>query len=128
MNDIELIYEKVKDKYDLLLTNTFSLNEGFTGDFPVICGETEQGKFRLYADDLDSDPHGYAFVFSVRYEKRTLFRKRIVKRYTHWHPQTIEEAIKDIDEFMSGKFSLTKGMFCSQNRVEVNNACENKVF
>ena len=111
MNDIELIYEKVKDKYDLLLTNTFSLNKGFTSDFPVICGETEQGKFYLYADDLDPDPHGYAFVFSVDYEKRTLFR-RTVKRHTHWHPQTIEEAVKDVEGFMSGKFSLTKGMLC----------------
>ena len=30
MNDIELIYDKVKDKYNLTLTNSFALNEGFT--------------------------------------------------------------------------------------------------
>ena len=30
MNDIELIYSKLKDKHPLIFTNTFSLDEGFT--------------------------------------------------------------------------------------------------
>ena len=45
MNDIELIYDKVKDKYNLTLTNSFALNEGFTWDVPVIYGESQQGRF-----------------------------------------------------------------------------------
>ena len=108
MNDIELIYNELKDKYKLLLTNCFALNEGFTWDVPVIYGEAEQGRFWLYADEDVPDPHGLEFVFSVEYEKRTWFRKRLVKCYTHWHPQTIEQAIKDIDEFMMGKHLFIK--------------------
>lgn len=40
MNDIELTSDKVKDKYNLILTNSFALNEGFTRDVPVIYGES----------------------------------------------------------------------------------------
>ena len=108
MNDIELIYEKVKDKYKLLLTNSFALDEGFTWDVPVIYGEAEQGRFWLYADEDVPDPHGIEFVFSVEYEKRTRFRKRLIKCHTHWHPQTIEQAITDVKDFMDGKIHFSK--------------------
>ena len=79
MNEIELIYDKVKDKYNLTLTNSFALNEGFTWDVPVIYGESQQGRFWLYADEDVPNPHGIEFVFSVEYEKRTWFRKRLKK-------------------------------------------------
>mgnify|MGYP003295219716 CR=1 FL=1 len=79
MNDIELIYDKVKDKYNLTLTNSFALNEGFTWDVPVIYGESQQGRFWLYADEDVPNPHGIEFVFSVEYEKRTWFRKQLKK-------------------------------------------------
>lgn len=102
MNDIELIYEKVKDRHKLLLTNAFSLNEGFTWDVPVIYGESKQGRFWLYADEDVPDPHGLEFVFTVEYEKRTRFRKRLIKCQTHWHPQTIEKAVEDVNDFMMG--------------------------
>ena len=108
MNDIELIYDKVKDKYNLTLTNSFALNEGFTWDVPVICGEARQGKFRLYADEDVPDPCGFEFVFYVEYEKQTWFRKRLVKRGTHWHPQTVEEAIEEINKFMTGSHPFLK--------------------
>jgi len=36
------------------------------------------------------------------------FRKRLEKCHTHWHPQTIEQAIKDVDEFMLGKHPFIK--------------------
>lgn len=108
MNDIELIYEKVRDRQDVLLTNTFDLNEGFEWNVPVICGETQQGKFWLYADENVSEPYGFEFVFSVEYEKRTRFRKRLVKCHTHWHPQTIEQAIADVEDFMDGKIHFSE--------------------
>ena len=103
MNDIEIIYDKVKDKYNLTLTNSFALNDGFTWDVPVIYGEAEQGRFWLYADEDVPEPHGLEFVFSVEYEKQTRFRKRLIKCHTHWHPQTIDEAVEDLNNFMTGK-------------------------
>ena len=106
MNDIELIYEKVKDRHNLLLTNSFALNDGFTWDVPIIYGESKQGRFWLYADEDVPDPHGLEFVFSVEYEKRTWLRKRPIKCHTHWHPHTIEQAIEDINSFMIGNIPL----------------------
>ena len=106
MNDIELIYDKVKDKYNLTLTNSFALNERFTWDVPVIYGESQQGRFWLYADEDVPDPHGIEFVFSVEYEHRTWFRKRLVKRYTHWHPRSTEQAIQDIEDFLQGTIPI----------------------
>lgn len=110
MNDIELIYDKVKDKYNLTLTNSLALNEGFTSDVPVIYGKAEHRRFWLYAGEDVPEPHGIQFVFSVEYEKpkRIWFRKRMVKCGTHWHPQTIEQAIKDVDDFMLGKLPFIK--------------------
>ena len=108
MNDIELIYDKVKDKYNLTLTNSFALDEGFTWDVPVNYGESQQGRFWLYADEDVPNPHDIEFVFSVEYEKQTWFRKRLKKCHIHWHPQTIEQAIKDVDDFMLGKHPLIK--------------------
>lgn len=103
MNDIELIFQSVKDDTRLSLTNTFAFDVGFTWDVPVIYGEkNEQEKFWLYADANVSEPHGYDFVFFVEHEECILFRKHPVKRYTHWHPQTVEQAIEDIEDFMAG--------------------------
>ncbi len=106
MNDIELIYERVKDRHNLLLTNSLALDAGFEWNVPIICGESQSGNFWLYADEDTLDPHGFEFVFSVGYEKRTWFRKRLVKCRTHWHPQTIEDAVNDIDKFMAGKLKF----------------------
>ena len=92
MNDIELIYDKVKDKYDLTLTNSFALNEGFSWDVPIICGESQQGRFWLYADKNTKNPHGVQFVFSLP------------DLQTHGHPQSIEDAITFVEKFMSGEF------------------------
>ena len=110
MNDIEYIYNELKDKHKLLLTNTFSLNDGFTWDVPVIYGEVEEKRFWLYADEDVSEPHGIEFVFSVEYEKQKRFwlKKHVVKCHTHWHPRTIEQAIKDVDDFMLGKNPFIK--------------------
>ena len=107
MNDIELIYEKVKDSHGLRLANTAALNEGFVWDVPVIYGESQQGRFWLYADEDVPNPHGIGFVFSVEYkgyEEQTEEGLEIVaKCHTHWHPQTIEQAVEDINNFMTGR-------------------------
>lgn len=106
MNDIELIYQRVKHNKGLLLTNTFAVNIGFTEDVPVIHGTAKDGKFWLYADTNDQNPVGYSFVFLVEYEHRTWFRKRLVKRYTHWHPRSTEQAIQDIEDFLQGTIPI----------------------
>ncbi len=91
MNDIELIYEALKDRYELILTNSFALDDGFTWDVPIICGESELGRFQLYADANTPEPHGVQFVFTLP------------DRPTHGHPQTIEDAIDEIERFMAGE-------------------------
>lgn len=106
MNDIELIYSKLKDKHPLIFTNTFSLDEGFTWDVPVICGKSSLGRFWLYADEDTPDPHGCDFVFTVEYEKRKPFSKQTEICYTHWHPQSIEDAARDADQFMTGELKF----------------------
>lgn len=50
-HDLELIYNQLKDKYDLVLTNTFALNDGYEIDVPVLCGTSVLGSFQLYVDD-----------------------------------------------------------------------------
>ncbi len=91
MQDIALIYEKLKDRYDLLLTSTLALNDGYTIDVPVIRGALSDKRFDLYKeDDL--------FVFSAK-----LFDKTGNERYTHTHPSDVNDAINHIEAFMSGK-------------------------
>jgi len=46
---------------------------------PVICGKSQLGKFWFYADEDTMEPHDCMFVFSVEYEKRTWFRKKLKK-------------------------------------------------
>ena len=87
---IRPVYERLKDQYDLVLTNTFALENGyedFREDFEVLCGNSTAGKFLIWHD-------GALFVFDVDKSDGT---------YTHWHPSDIEEIVADIREFMQGK-------------------------
>ena len=89
MHDIELIYNELKDKYDLILTNTLAMSDGYTIDVPLVRGETVDKRFDLYKeDDL--------FVFSVEF-----FNKIGEEKYTHGHPYDTQDAIKYIEQFMS---------------------------
>ena len=92
MNNIDFIYSKLKDKYNLTLTNTLSLDEGFTIDVPVICGSSCIGRFWLYKEDDE------LFVFSIEYAGKVGN-----DRYTHGHPYDSESATKYIEDFMTGK-------------------------
>ena len=86
-HDIHILYDQLSGKYNLLLTNTFALNDGFTIDVPVLRGETPKGRFYLYKEYEDSSE----FVFSVTYSSG---------ESTHWHPYSIEIALDDIIRFM----------------------------
>ncbi len=98
-NDLEFIYKKLKGRYDLLLTSTFALDDGCTIDVPVIRGKSALGRFDLYKEDENWDE----FVFTVEYavpKRRHWFSKK--EKYTHWHPQSREQALEDIVAFMEG--------------------------
>ena len=45
--DLFLIYQQLKDRYNLKLTNAFSLNAGFREDFQVLFGQSAKNKFYL---------------------------------------------------------------------------------
>ena len=86
---IKPAYEQLKDQFDLILTNTFSLENGyddFREDFEILCGESPAGKFQIYHD-------GALFVFDVDKADGT---------YTHWHPLNIEAIVEDVRDFMQG--------------------------
>lgn len=82
------VYEHLKDRYDLLLTNTAALDEGFTVDCPILVGRAHGQILELYMD-------GNLFVLDVMDEAQT--------KGTHWHPYDETSTIDDIMEFMEGK-------------------------
>lgn len=86
-DDVSAIYENLKDKYELMLTTTAALNEGFTVDCPVIVGKAHGQIIELYED-------GGMFILDVMDAAQT--------KGTHWHPHDIEDATDDIIEFMEG--------------------------
>ena len=49
-DDLKAIYEKLKDRNALVLTNTAALDEGFTVDCPVLVGRAHGQIMELYLD------------------------------------------------------------------------------
>lgn len=90
-DDLELIYNIFNGRYNLIFTNTFALNDGYTIDVPVIRGSAADRRFDLYKDEDE-------FVFSVEF-----FNKTGQERYSHSHPSDLGDAIDLIEKFMSGK-------------------------
>lgn len=88
VEDVIKVYEQLKDKYDLLLTTTSALNEGFTVDCPIIVGKAHGQIIELYEDGGD-------FVLDVMDAEQTMG--------THWHPNDVERAVHYIVEFMEGR-------------------------
>jgi len=88
VDDVIEVYEQLKDRYDLILTTTSALDEGFTVDCPIIVGEAHGQIIELYEDGGD-------FVMDVMNAEQT--------KGTHWHPNDVEGAVDYIVEFMEGK-------------------------
>lgn len=82
------VYDHLKDHYDIILTNTAALDEGFTIDCPIIVGKAHGLILELYKD-------GKLFVMDIMDAERT--------KGTHWHPNDVETAVEDIVAFMEGK-------------------------
>lgn len=87
MDRLHAVYERLKDRFDLTLTTTAALNEGFTVDCPIIVGKAHGYVLELYLD-------GDLFVLSVMNEAQT--------KGTHWHPNHVDCAVNDITAFMEG--------------------------
>ena len=87
-DDVRAVYDRLKDRYDMVLTTTFALNEGFTVDCPILVGKAHGQIIELYEDGGD-------FVLDVMDAEQT--------KGTHWHPNDVENAADDIVEFMEGK-------------------------
>ena len=87
MDNIDLIqiYQQLKDRYDLELTNAFTLNAGFRKDFQVLFGQSSQNKFYLYHD-------GVIAIFDIENHAGTLA--------DHWHPEDTQEAMQMVVNFM----------------------------
>ena len=87
-DDLKVIYEQLKDRYPLVLTTSAALDEGFTVDCPILVGKAHGQILELYLD-------GKMFVMDVMDAAQT--------KGTHWHPNDVEDAVKDIVKFMDGK-------------------------
>ena len=88
VDDVIKVYDQLKDRYDLILTTTSALDEGFTIDCPIIVGKAHDQIIELYE-------YGGDFVLDVMDAEQT--------KGTHWHPQDVEGATDYIVEFMEGK-------------------------
>lgn len=83
--DLMQVYQQLKDRYNLKLTNAFALNAGFRNDFQVLFGQSPQNKFYLYHD-------GVIAIFDIENLQGTLA--------DHWHPDNTQEAIQMVIDFM----------------------------
>ena len=88
VDDVLKVYEQLKDRYNLVLTTTSALDEGFTIDCPIVVGKAHGQIIGLYEDGGD-------FVLDVMDAEKT--------KGTHWHPNDVEGAVDDIVEVMEGK-------------------------
>ena len=88
VDDLLNVYEQLKNRYDLVLTTTSALDEGFTIDCPIIVGNAHEQVIELYKDDE-------LLVMVVMDAGHTMG--------THWHPYDAESAAADMEEFMKGK-------------------------
>ena len=97
--DLRAVYERIKDRGDLVWTTTAVLEEGFTVDCPIIVGKAHGQIIELYED-------GAMFVLDVIDEAHTMG--------THWHPYNVDCAVRDILEFMEGKAEYELSPFKQQ--------------
>ena len=85
--DLFAVYERLKDRYALTLTNTLSAHKCFRMDVPILIARAHDRILWLYVDAGD-------FVLEVMDSACTMG--------THWHPLDAEQAVQDITAFMEG--------------------------
>ena len=87
-DDVFTVFNRLKDKYPLVMTTTFALNEGFERDCPILVGKAHGQIIELYND------YGM-FVLAIMDEAQA--------KGTHGHPCDIAAAAEEIAAFMEGK-------------------------
>ena len=87
-DDVFTVFNRLKDKYPLVMTTTFALNEGFERDCPILVGKAHGQIIELYND------YGM-FALAIMDEAQT--------KGTHGHPCDIAAAAEEIAAFMEGK-------------------------
>ena len=53
-DDLKEIYEQLKDRYELVLTNTAALDEGFAEDCPILIGKAHRSEERRVGKECRS--------------------------------------------------------------------------
>lgn len=86
--DIKAVYEQLKDRCDLTLTNAFAVDDGFEEDFAILVARRKGYILWLYE-------WGGDFVLDVL--------KADMTAGTHWHPNDVEQAVEDITDFFENE-------------------------
>ena len=85
--DLDFIYDKLKEKYNVELTSGLQLDTGFGWDIPVLTGKGPLGRFHLYDEGIQC---------TLDYDTEGGFANR------HWHPQDTAEALNYVAAFLDG--------------------------
>ena len=85
-NELQQVFYQLKNQFPVVLTNAFSVDDGFTEDFPIIVSRNSSAAFWLYDD-------GGEFVFSYEVPG--------ISYHNHGHPQSVEEAVAAVMDFMN---------------------------
>lgn len=88
IDDVKTVFARLKDRYDLVLTNALSVDDGFEEDCAILVGRREGYILWLYE-------WGGDFVLDVMDDKKTAG--------THWHPNDVEQAVEDIADFFENE-------------------------
>ncbi len=86
-NDLFIVYERLKDRYALTLTNTLAVDDGFRVDIPILTACAHDRILWLYA-------YEGVFILDVMDSGHT--------KGTHFHPMDTAQAMCDITAFMEG--------------------------
>ena len=85
--DLDFIYDKLKEKYNVELPSGLQLDAGFGWDIPVLTGKGPLGRFYLYDEGIQCTlDHDTGEGLSNR----------------HWHPQDTAEALNYVVDFIEG--------------------------
>lgn len=86
--DLQFIYDRLKDKYDLELTTGLALDAGFSWDVEVLTGKSILGRFYLYDE-------GCHCILNYDTEEGMCDK--------HWHPGDTAEALELVVAFMEAR-------------------------
>ncbi len=87
-SEIVRIYEKLREKYPIILNSSLAVSSNLEIDFPILCGTSNLGEFEVFFD-------GVSFPFYAMHDNGEVF--------AHWHLQTPNEVEKTVVGFMEGK-------------------------